>query len=182
MLPVIRLVDVVLQRRDSSVQNVHLSLIRYRCSSRVLDDLLWSRVDKKSKFECWLWTAGKFSKGYGAFRIKGEQQTTHRVSYEMYHGPIPEGMKVCHTCDNPPCVNPEHLFLGTQKDNIQDCVKKKRIARGEKQGHSKLKEAQVRAILKDERSQREIAKTYNVAQPTISDIKRGKRWKHVGEK
>jgi len=85
--------------------------------------------DKVNKTEtCWLWTAGSRGKtGYGAFKIKGKVIDSHRVSYEIHKGEIPEKMYVCHTCDNRKCVNPEHLFLGTAKDNWQDGFDKGRI-------------------------------------------------------
>ena len=85
--------------------------------------------DKVNKTEsCWLWTPGSRGKtGYGAFKIKGKVIDSHRVSYEIHKGEIPEKMYVCHTCDNRKCVNPEHLFLGTAKDNWQDGFDKGRI-------------------------------------------------------
>jgi uncharacterized protein YlaI len=77
---------------------------------------------------CWIWIAGSRGKtGYGAFKINGKVVDSHRVSYTIYKGDIPIGMYVCHTCDNRKCVNPEHLFLGTSKDNWQDGFDKNRI-------------------------------------------------------
>lgn len=95
----------------------------------------WSKVDRPVD-GCWEWKAGKFRYGYGAFSLKEKLLKAHRVSYELAYGPIPEGMYVCHHCDNPPCVNPTHLFIGTPQDNMTDKIRKGRLVAcpGERNG------------------------------------------------
>lgn len=93
----------------------------------------WSKVDKLPIHKgCWIWTAGRGTRGYGQFSIGGRNHSSHRASYEIQYGSIPEGLSVLHRCDNPACVNPSHLFVGTQKDNMVDMVQKGRSLRGDK--------------------------------------------------
>lgn len=86
----------------------------------------WRRVMKPESDGCWTWTGSTAGYGYGRVFVDGRQQSAHRVAWELTNGPIPEGLIVCHKCDNPPCVRPLHLFLGTHKDNSQDMVRKQR--------------------------------------------------------
>jgi hypothetical protein len=83
---------------------------------------------------CHMWTTATDQDGYGEFFIRGKANRAHRLSWALLNGPIPNGMCICHTCDNPPCVNPKHLFLGTNLDNIADKVAKGRQAKGDAQG------------------------------------------------
>jgi len=101
------------------------------------NERFWSKVDKDTSSGCWLWTAGKTPLGYGIFQVKTEKcmgwghwksVRAHRFAWELTYGLIPEGMNVLHKCDNPPCVRPTHLFLGTQKDNVRDMIHKGRGA------------------------------------------------------
>ena len=135
----------------------------------------------KSDCGCWLWTASKTESGYGRFRYNGRSGRAHRFSYMFYRGKIPDGLHVCHTCDVRNCVNPEHLFLGTQKENIEDCARKGRLARpkGIQHGLSKLNPDLVRYILRSEKTQDALALELGVDQKTISRVKRRETWKHI---
>lgn len=84
--------------------------------------------------DCWLWQGGRFTTGYGHFTVSGKLVGAHRVAYQLAHGPIPLGLLVCHTCDNPQCVRPDHLFLGTVRDNALDAQRKSRLATGDRNG------------------------------------------------
>ena len=100
---------------------------------KTLEQRFWEKVDKRGDDECWEWTGAKTRpNAYGYFRVSGSLAVAHRVSYELAYGGIPEDKQICHTCDNPACVNPSHLFVGTHTDNMQDKVAKGRNARGPK--------------------------------------------------
>ena len=126
---------------------------------------------------CVEWEGAK-CRGYG--RV-GKSQYAHRAAWERANGNIPKGICVLHKCDNPACVNVDHLFLGTHADNMADMVKKGRSPRsnGEKDGNSKLTEDQVRAIRTDNRLHRKIAAEYGVTRANISYIKRRNTWRHL---
>lgn len=140
------------------------------------EDML--RTNSEAVNGCWVWTGTKNYFGYGVFSVGEKKQMAHRVSYEHFKGPIPEGMVVMHSCDNPSCVNPEHLSVGSKTDNNRDAVKKNRHAHGEKNGHAKLTVEQVRMIKESAYTctQAELAKSLGVHQSAISKIRAGKRW------
>ncbi len=97
--------------------------------TRPIADRFWKFVDKKSNDDCWNWTGGKMGNGYGSLRVSNKQGShvyAHRLSWELHNGPIPKGMQVLHHCDNPSCVNPNHLFIGTASDNMRDMDSKNR--------------------------------------------------------
>lgn len=124
--------------------------------------------------ECWLWQGKRNSYGYGSLSVdKGSSMPAHRVSFEIHHGPIPLGMSVCHSCDNPPCVNPAHLFLGTQRDNMADMAAKQRS------GGRRLTEADIRAIRMDPRNGAEVAAEWGITRTSVHHIRRRKTWKWV---
>src|SRR6187455_1405138 len=109
---------------------------------------LWAGYRVNPDTNCWEWTGHKLPKGYGRIGKDGKLYQTHRLAYELARGPIPQGMHVCHHCDNPSCINPDHLFVGTNADNHADKIAKDRQAkpRGIKNAAAKLNEADVRAI------------------------------------
>lgn len=131
---------------------------------------------------CHIWTSDKTNGGYGRFFFKGQARFAHRIAYMLYKGEINQ-LRVCHSCDNPSCVNPDHLFLGTSLDNTTDMMNKNRgnKAFGEKSGNSKLSEADVIFILKnrDKIPTKAMSEMYNVSKTNIKDIKKRKTWKHI---
>jgi len=142
----------------------------------------WRKVERKNEKNCWEWMSYKFKKGYGGFQIKTENLPAHRVAWVIAYGQIPDNLCVCHQCDNPSCVNPNHLFLGTYEDNNQDRVRKGRSARvvGENNPAAKLNKLQVieiRYLRKLGFSQKYIARIFNVGKSTIGRIDRGTHWK-----
>ncbi len=139
----------------------------------------WSKVDKSG--DCWEWKAGKTSGGYGVFWMDLKQNLAHRVAMAFSGENVPDDLCVCHTCDNRSCVNPDHLFVGTQQDNLRDMVEKGRgpDRRGENSATAKLTSNDVLSIRSDSRSHCVIANDYGVAQSTVTRIKNGKRWSHL---
>lgn len=144
-----------------------------------ITDRFSSKINKTSA--CWKWVASKDPYGYGRFQINGKPHKAHRVAYEIYHGPIPDGMCVLHTCDNPSCVNPEHLWTGTNADNMADKRSKGRNRMGEAVPQSVLTEKQVIEIrsLKGIATQQVIATRFNISQTTVSRILRRVYWPHI---
>lgn len=150
-------------------------------------DRFWGNVDKeKSKTSydgkrCWEWTAGCTSTGYGQFLIEKKKYKPHRISYFLYFGELPDDLGVLHHCDNPVCVRPDHLFLGTPKENMNDKVSKGRQSHGENHYASKLSDKQIDEIRrrykfrdKTGNSGRDLAREFGVVFQTISDIVRRK--------
>jgi len=145
---------------------------------------LWSRVAINDKTGCWEWTGSVNRTGYGQLRIDRHGVQPHRVAYEMLVGPIPPGIYVCHACDNPICVNPHHLWLGTNSDNQLDAVLKERrvILRGSAHPFAKLTEQQVLTIrqqIVDGKRCADIASEFGVSETEIYHIKTRCSWAHI---
>lgn len=161
----------------------------YRFCSRecarvpVMDRLLSKLQGSHEPGGCLIWVGKRRQDGYGEIEHEGRIWKVHRLMWVAAFGDIPDGIEVCHKCDNPSCARIDHLFLGTHTENMRDMTSKGRgvlpAARGEKHGASKLTEAEVLAIFKDCRPQSVIAESYGVAPSLISQIKRRKVWKHV---
>ena len=147
--------------------------------SKALVERFWTKVDKRGPDECWSWLAYVGEKGYGQIKADGNRKMlrAHRVSWELNIGPIPDGLCVCHHCDNPPCVNPAHLFVGTYGDNNRDAYRKGRKVpptpdnRGELNGQAKLTEAHVHKILVSTETQRGLAYRHNVSWRQLGRIR-----------
>ncbi len=145
-----------------------------------LEERFWKRVNKTDT--CWLWIGAKARYGFFSIRVK-LTMAAHRFSWELHNGKIPKGLGVLHKCDVPLCVNPDHLFLGTQKDNSDDMWAKGRhqILKGESHGMAKLTKEQVQEIRASEGliTHRMMGIKYGVAESCIWGILRGKLWKSV---
>ena len=146
-------------------------------------DALAARSVKNPLTGCIEWTGSSESKGYGQIRIDGKLVKAHRFAWEIANGPIPAGMLVLHSCDNPRCVNPDHLRVGTHVDNMADMDARNRRVNNQNKGvdcpAAKITEDDVRAIRQDTRRQIDIAKDYGISQPVVSKIKLKQAWKHV---
>jgi hypothetical protein len=146
-------------------------------------------IEKVEKTEegCWTWTAATYRSGYGHFRRlidgKWKMYKAHRYSYEFYNGEIPKGLLVCHKCDNPACVNPKHLVLGTQKDNMLDMMSKNRRVRGWSPRYRALSQEiadNIRIDHKSGMSYKELELKYNTSKQQISRIVNLNIWKSEG--
>jgi hypothetical protein len=153
------------------------------CDFVIMEKQFSKNVDRTG--ECWLWTGGNDGgAGYGEIHLhKSVKVLAHRASYERYKGPIPGGLFVCHKCDNPPCVNPDHLFLGTAQDNDRDKVEKRRHVFGERHHNAKLTEELIREIRIAHKNRvgtyQELADKYGMCFNSIRNIVTRRSWKLV---
>jgi hypothetical protein len=139
-----------------------------------VSERFWEKVQKGDG--CWEWQGAFFRRGYGAFKVLGKTVKAHRFSYEMDRGPIPSGMFVCHSCDNPGCVRPEHLFLGTPDENVQDMMSKGRA------GNPRRHEAQRMRLVAPCFTQYHLAELFDVCQQTVSLVLRRGVWKGLSQR
>lgn len=146
---------------------------------RIADKLIAGLVPEG---DCLVWSLGK-QEGYGVLTVDYKDYLTHRVAYELENGPIPDGLQVRHTCDNPPCCKGSHLLIGTAKDNAQDRVERNRGARGERHGMALVDEKTVLAVIDKYNtgnySQRALAKEFGISQSSVHNFVAGKSWKHI---
>lgn len=160
-----------------------------------LEQAFWHFVDRKGEDDCWEWKGSKVNSGYGRLKIKGQAYRAHRLSYLLNRREDPGEMLVCHRCDNPSCVNPRHLFLGTGADNSADMVRKRRQAAGnrhwtragryvpldgEAHGMAKLRKSEVQEIrsrFASGENRLSLARSFNVNWSTINRIVKNQNWK-----
>lgn len=173
---------------------IKLGRIKVKKTASPPEHRFWNTVDLNGPIhpvygKCWIWLGGKSRNGYGQFTISNRGIRAHRYSYELHIGPIPEGLSVLHHCDNPSCVNPKHLFVGSTFDNHQDKVRKGRQAKGETNGFSKLSDDEIREIRRRYKlkrgyhdpvnGQNGLAREFKVTQALISLVVRNEIWTHV---
>lgn len=146
-----------------------------------IQERFWAKVEKGAG--CWEWRAHRIPTGYGTFEFDGRTVGAHRVAYQLCVGPIPGGLCVCHHCDNPGCVRPDHLFVATRKENMADMVRKGRSAVGERQGHARLTNDHVveirRLYAAGETTYIQLANQFGVSDSVVSRIVKRQAWAHV---
>lgn len=148
----------------------------------ITQERIEDKVVRVPEAGCWVWMGTTTVRGYGQIESHKRKVYAHRASYEAFIGPIPKGLYVCHSCDNVYCVNPAHLFLGTQKQNLADMASKRRSTWGSKNPMAKLSEDKVESIKRSiacGHSDLGISFQFGVCRQTVNNIRNGKVWKHV---
>lgn len=157
---------------DEADDNLSIDEIRYAARQIV-------RFTRREQNGCLVWTKSLTPRGYGRLWTGEQEGRAHRIAWIVYNGPIPADLCVCHRCDNRPCLEPTHLFLGTNAENIADMVSKDRQPLGEKNGLAILNLEKVVRIYTSSVSTKTLAKEYGVAENTVRDIRRGETWGHI---
>lgn len=174
-------------RREKERPNVFVKrrFCSYKCSTLAVQsvpiaDLRDRFLQKVTKAErCWIWSACKANNGYGKTVLHGKPLSAHVASYRLFKGDVPKGMVVMHKCDNPSCVNPEHLVLGTPKDNVDDMLQKGRQCCGESRANSQLKSWMIPEIIRSNEKHAQIARRLGVSATAVSFARKGRTWKHI---
>lgn len=165
--------------------------MRNDITSQEFAERFWASADRSGGPDaCWPWMKARMIKGYGAIRVSGKHYNAQKIAWMLTHGPVPVGLLVCHHCDNPPCINPAHLFVGTARDNVLDCVRKGRngsrcnYPKGEAHVKAKLTEVQVRELraswVSGSIGSTVMARRYGITPTTVIAIVRGQLWKDAG--
>lgn len=143
----------------------------------------WARVQRGETSKCWLWTGGRTYQGYGRVSWRGKKTAAHRVALALIDGLWDSHLRVCHSCDNPPCCNPAHLWRGTDADNVHDMHRKGRFTpqpkKGEDNPNAILTTAAVIAIRQSQLSTSKLAAQYGISKDTVLHVKRRERWGHI---
>jgi hypothetical protein len=153
--------------------------------STPIEELFWARVDRRGDDECWPWTGQRHRCDYGRLRVRGVKRPATHVAWEIANGkPFPLGLHACHTCDNPPCVNPRHLFIGTKGDNYADMRSKGRHTappspKGESHPAARLTAEQVLLIRASTLPASAIAKQFGISVWHVGNIRRGLKWRSL---
>lgn len=147
--------------------------------AKTFEESFWERIDRRGEDECWEWQGGRVRFGYGRIKWRRRNRPTHVVAYELCVGPIPVGLYALHTCDNPPCCNSRHIFLGTKGDNARDMAQKKRSLRGERNHKAKITRAdaeRIRDLYAQGNTQAALAERFHIHQAQVSRILLRRQW------
>jgi hypothetical protein len=163
----------------------HLCWRTYRLNElrATSSERFWAKVSVGSDSDCWIWKYGRNNTGYGELSFNGKRQLAHRVAYSLHHDISLPTLYVLHACDNPPCCNPSHLFLGTQKDNMRDCKSKSRARnkprRGEQHHKAKITAEDAKTIRVSDEPTALLSARYGLGYSSIQRIKSGSSWKSL---